>query len=194
MMKNRVTSVIPAAVLFARLRAQRSLISMLPYEQPPASPYREWLAQQQNAVADREIGGWVLLPDFLWLVHDTHKGAAAAEEIAWFITETGLPSDCEGHIPCYTDIMNSVAGEFLRRYPRGVHASEAVAGVHSSIARFIETLSEPYAKDFLNPNSPADCDHLKRGLRPLRQAIANSNADTRAAALNVIDSLARRCP
>ena len=176
------------------LRIQRSLIAMLPFEGPPVSPYREWLAQQKNAVADREIGGWVLLPEFLWHVHDRHKSTEAAEELAWFITETGLPSDCEGHIPCYTRVMNSVAGEFLRRYPRGVHASEAVAGVQSSIAQLIETLSEPYAKDFLDPSSSADCEQLKQSVRPLRQAIAGSNANNRVATLTVIDTLLKRCP
>ncbi len=175
------------------LRVVRSLIPMLPFERPPVSPYREWLAVHHAVVVHSEIGGWHVLSDFLWTVHDRHKSAQAAEEIAWFIVDTGMPSDCEGSIPCYASIMNAVPGEFLRRYPRGVHTAEAVAGIHSSIARLIETLSEPHAQDFLNPNSPADCDRLNDGLRPLRQAIANSNADSRAAALNAIDALLERC-
>lgn len=85
--------------------------------------------------------------------------------------------------------MNAIAGEFLRRYPRGVRAAEAVTEVQSSIVRLIESLSEPHAKDFLDSNSPADCDSVKEGLRPLRLAIANSNASSRVATLNVIDSL-----
>lgn len=175
------------------LRAESSLLTMLPFEQPPVSPYREWLAEHQNVVRRSEIGGWVLLAEFLWRVHDRHKDARAAEEIAWFIAETGMPSDCEGYIPCYTDVMNSVAGEFLRRYPRGVHAPEAVAGVHMSIAQAIESLSEPHAKDFLDSNSSTDCERLNQGLRPLRQAVANSNTDSRAATLNTIDRLLARC-
>ena len=176
------------------LRAQRSLISMLPFERPPVSPYREWLAQQQDAVRHGEIGGWVLLSEFMWRVHDAHKGAQAAEAIAWFIVDTGVPSDCEGYIPCYTNVMNSVVGEFLRRYPRGVHASEAVAGVHSSIVQFVESLSEPYAKDFLNADSSSDCENLKGSLGPLRRAIADSNGESRDATLKAIDGLLGRCP
>lgn len=176
------------------LRVVRSLIPMLPFERPPGAPFREWLAAHQHVVRHSEIGGWVLLSDFLWRVHDKYKGALGAEEIAWFIVDTGMPSDCEGSIPCYTDIMNSVSGEFLRRYPRGVHTSEAVAGIHSSIVRAIETLSEPHARDFLNPNSPADCDRLNDGLRPLREAIANSNATSRLPTLDAIDRLLARCP
>jgi hypothetical protein len=153
------------------------------------------LAQHQNVVVFTEIGGqWVVLPEVLWRVHDTHKSAEGAEAIAWFIVEAGVPSDCEGYIPCYTDIMNSLAGEFLRRHPRGLRASEAVAGVHSSLVQAVESLSEPYAKDFLDSDSPRDCENLKRGLQPLRQVIANSNADSRAETLKVIDSLLARCP
>ena len=180
------------ALLF--LRAQRSLIAMLPFERPPASPYREWLAQDQNVVVHREIGGWVVPSEFLWRVHDTHKGAGTAESIAWFIVETGMPSDCEGYIPCYMGVMNAVNGEFLRRYPRGVHASDAVAGVHSTVTHALESLSEPFAKDFLDSSSSRDCEDLKHGLQPLRQAIANSNAESRAATLKAIDNLLGRCP
>ena len=169
------------------LRAQRSLLALIPFEGPPVSPYREWLAQHQNVVVHDEFGGqWVLLSEALWRVHDAHRSAQAAEAIAWFIVETGVPSDCEGHIPCYTDIMNSLSGEFLRRHPRGLHASEAVAEVHSSLVQAVESLSEPYARDFLDSDSSRECEHLKQGLQPLRQAIANSNADARAATLQVI--------
>jgi hypothetical protein len=177
------------------LRAQRSLLTMIPFERPPVSPYREWLAQHQDVVVYSEIGGqWVVLPKVLWRVHDAYKSAEAAEAVAWFIVETGVPSDCEGHIPCYTDIMNSVSGEFLRRHPRGLHASEAVAEVHNSLVQAVESLSGPYAKDHLDSASSRDCANLKQGLQPLRQAIANSNADSRAATLKVIDSLLARCP
>jgi hypothetical protein len=167
---------------------------MLPFERPLVSPYREWLAQHENIVVHSEIGGWVVLSEFLWRVHDAHKAAQAAEAIAWFIVETGVPSDCEGYIPCYTGIMNSVSGEFLRRYPRGIHASEAVADVHTSLVQAVESLSGRYAKDFLDPDSLRDCHNLKQGLQPLRRAIANSNADSRAATLKVLDSLLERCP
>jgi hypothetical protein len=49
----------------------------------------------------------------------------------------------------------------------------------------------PDAKRYLNPAS--DCGDLKSGLVPLRQAVANSNADRRAAAVSVIDELLARC-
>jgi hypothetical protein len=45
------------------LRAQRSLLTMVPFERPPVSPYREWLVQHQDVVVYSEIGGqWVVLP------------------------------------------------------------------------------------------------------------------------------------
>jgi len=135
------------------LRAQRSLIAMLPFERPPVSPYRDWLARHQDVVVHSEFGGWFLLPEFLWRVHDSHKAAPAADSLAWFIVETGVPSDCEGYIPCYARIMNSGSGEYLRRYPRGAHASEAVANLHTSLVHAVESLSEPHAKDFLDSGS-----------------------------------------
>jgi hypothetical protein len=174
------------------LRAMRSLLETIPFGGSNEQPYRDWLAQHEKVVVYSEPAGqWLLFPDVVWRVHDAHTSAQAAEAIAWFAVENGYPGECEGYIPCYANIMNWLDGEYLRRHSRGAHASEAVQQVHISLTEAVKRLSEADAKRYLNPAT--DCGDLKAGLDPLRQAINNSNANRRSAAVDVIDELLARC-
>ena len=174
------------------LRAVRSLLASVPVGNSDQQPYRDWLARHETVVAYSEPAGqWLLIPDVVWRVHDAHKSAESAEEIAWFAVENGYPGECEGYIPCYANIMNWLDGEYLRRHPRGRHGSEAVAQVHSSLVEAVKRLSGRFAADYLNPST--DGGDLKAGLEPLRQAILASNADRRSQAVGVIDELLARC-
>lgn len=68
------------------LRALRSLLTLIPFERPTVSPYREWLEQHQDRVVYSEIGAqWIVLPEVLWRVHDAHKSTQTAEAIAWHV-------------------------------------------------------------------------------------------------------------
>lgn len=174
------------------LRAVRWVLATITSGPSPEEPYRDWLGRHQKVVVYSEPAGqWLLIPEVIWKVHDAHRSAASAEAIAWFAIENGYPGECEGYIPCYANIMNWLDGEYLRRHPRGPHASESVERVHSSLSESVKRLSEPDAKSYLNPST--DCGDLKSGLVPLREAIDKSNAERRAAVVSVIDVLLERC-
>jgi hypothetical protein len=87
--------------------------------------------------------------------------------------------------------MNWLVGEYLRRHPRGRHASEAVAQVHSGLAQAVKLLAGKSPESYLNPRT--DCGDLKAGLVPLRAAISASSAARGAEAVGVIDELLARC-
>ena len=176
------------------LRGVRSLLATISSSSGPSAgePYRDWLARHENVVIYSEPAGqWLVTPEVIWKIHDTHRSAASSEAIAWFAVENGYPGECEGYIPCYANVMNWLDGEYLRRHPNGAHASEIIDQVHSSLSESVKRLSEPDAKRYLNPAS--DCGDLTSGLVPLRQAIDKSSAERRVAAINVIDVLLQRC-
>lgn len=125
-------------------------------------------------------------------VDDAHRSASTADDIGWFAVTNGYPGECEGYVPCYANILNWRDGEYLRRHPRGRHASEAVALVRSSLGEALKLLSQPSATEFLNPAT--DCGDLKAGLEPLRQAVAGSNGEDRTETVGVIDRLLSYCP
>src|SRR5687768_14517027 len=145
------------------LRGMRSLLATLPFGGSDDERYRAWLERHETVVLYSEPAGqWLVLPAPVWRIHDAHKSTRAAEAIAWFAVENGYPGECEGYVPCYANIMNWLDGEYLRRHPRGGHASEAVEQVHSSLVESVKRLAGKDAESYLNPRT--DCGDLKAGL------------------------------
>jgi hypothetical protein len=174
------------------LRSVRSLLATIPFDTGPDARHREWLERHESVVVYSEPAGqWLIVPGVVWRVHDAQKSTPSAEAIAWFAVENGYPGECEGYIPCYANILNWLDGEYLRRHPRGAHASEAVAQVQASLAQAVKLLAGTSPEDSLNPRT--DCGDLKAGLVPLRAAISASNAARRSETVGVIDELLARC-
>jgi hypothetical protein len=173
------------------LRTVRALLSPIPFDPSNEARQREWAERHETVVYSEPAGQWLIVPDVVWRVHDAHKSTQSAEAIAWFAVENGYPGECEGYIPCYANVMNWLDGEYLRRHPRGAHASDAVEQVHAGLSESVKRLAGPSPEDYLNPRT--DCGDLKAGLVPLRAAVAASNTVRRSETLGVIDELLGRC-
>jgi hypothetical protein len=174
------------------LRSLRWLLASIPYRAAEQEPYRGWFTGHEMLVIYSDPAGeWLVTPDAVWRVHDAHRSAASADEIAWFAVVNGYPGECEGYVPCYANILNWLHGEYLRRHPGGRHASEAVEQIRESLDSSIQNLSGPATTDFLNPDT--DCGDLKAGLEPLRRAILNSKGDRRADAIALLNQLMAKC-
>jgi hypothetical protein len=171
----------------------RALLASIGFASSDDERFRDWLQRHEAVVMYSEPAGqWLIIPDVLWRVHAAHKSTPSAEAIAWLAVENGYPGECEGYIPCYANIMNWLDGEYLRRHPRGAHASDAVAQVYSSLAEALKRLSTDASPlRYLDPAT--DCGDLKSGLVPLRAAVVASNATQRKEAVGVIDELLVRC-
>lgn len=175
------------------LRSMRVLLASIGLASSDDERFRDWLQRHEAVVIYSEpVGQWLIIPDVVWRIHAAHKSTPSAEAIAWLAVENGYPGECEGYIPCYANIMNWLDGEYLRRHPRGAHASDAVAQVHSSLAEALKRLSTDASPlRYLDPAT--DCGDLKSGLVPLRAAVLASNAAQRNEAVGVIDALLARC-
>jgi hypothetical protein len=175
------------------LRSLRWLLTSVPITAIEKPPYRDWLAQHETLVIYSDPAGqWLVVPELVWKVHDAHRSAANADEIAWFAVENGYPGECEGYVPCQANTLNWLHGEYLRRHPHGRHASEAVEQVRWGLNEALKHLSSDSEKRFLNPAT--DCGDLKAGLEPLRGAVLKSSVKERGEAIAVIDRLMAYCP
>lgn len=175
------------------LRSMRALLASIGLASSDDERFRDWLQRNETVVIYSEPAGqWLIVPELVWRVHAAHKSTPSAEAIAWLAVENGYPGECEGYIPCYANIMNWLDGEYLRRHPRGAHASDAVAQVHSSLAEALKRLSTDASPlRYLDPAT--DCGDLKSGLVPLRAAVLASNAPQRKETVGVVDDLLAKC-
>lgn len=142
-------------------------------------PYATWLGARQREVVYNEPGGqWQVAPEPAWTLHDRYRHTASADQLAWEIVENGLPGECEGYPPCYLAGFGLLHGRYLREYPGGVHAAQAVTEVHESLDQIERLLSGPDGSDFFDPAT--DCADLIKAAEPLNTVLAAAKVETTA--------------
>jgi hypothetical protein len=176
------------------LRGVKWMLAGIPLSERGGEPHDPWMEQHRELIVYSEPAGeWLIVPDVIWKMHDQYRDALVAEDIAWLAVENGLPGECEGYVPCYAHGMNTLDGEYLRRYPRGAHVPEIIERVKGTLEQSVRLMSAPDGKQFLNPAT--DCGDLKEPLIALRAAVAGSPANPdRDQALTLADKVLRMCP
>jgi len=174
------------------LRALGSVLKAIPIERA-TGPYEQWLKTHEDLIVYSEPSGeWLIRHDLIADLHKQFANRPVAEELAWFAATNGLPGECEGYVPCYASILNTLYGEYLQRYPRGAHRDQALAGINETLLIVVDDLlKRPDRADFLSV--PQDCGDLLASLRPLRAAVAGANA-AKTETMGLIDQLVAHCP
>jgi hypothetical protein len=175
------------------LRGVKWMLAGIPLAER-GQPRYDWIEQHDELVVYSEPAGeWLIVPDVIWKIHDQHREAAVADDIAWLAVQNGLPGECEGYVPCDAQGMNTLDGEYLRRYPAGVHVPEIVQRVKGTLEQSLRLIAEPDGRQFLNPAT--DCGDLREPLIALRGAVARSSASPdRDHALVLADRILQMCP
>jgi hypothetical protein len=175
------------------LRGVRWLLAAVPMHEAERPPYRDWLAANDRLTQYSEPAGeWLIVPNVIWRVHDRHRTSGSAEAIAWLATENGLPSECEGYVPCYAYSLDILYGEYLRRHPKGVHAPQAAQAIRESLDQSLDLLSAPIGDELLD--RARDCGELAERLDILRSALLASSGGERDLALASVGALRATCP
>jgi hypothetical protein len=89
-----------------------------------------------------EAQGPRLKRDAMWALVDEAKGTPIADDAAWMAVQHGHDFECEGYAPCVIGWLDKVECEYLRRFPEGAHAKEAVNAIEKTLkgAEGIENL------------------------------------------------------
>lgn len=175
------------------LRALRGVLEAIPVERA-TGPHEEWLKTHEDLLAYSEPAGeWLIRHDLIADLHKRFANRPAADEIAWFAATNGLPGECEGYVPCYASILNTLDGEYLRQHPRGAHRTQAFERLNETLRIVVDDLLKRPANrsDFLSV--PQDCGDLLASLRPLRAAVAGANG-AQTETMGLIDRLIAHCP
>jgi hypothetical protein len=191
--RGRATGEPAARLALLWLRSVKWMLASIPLAQRDGEPHQEWIGQHPQLVVYSEPAGeWLIFPDVIWKLHDQYRDAAVAEEIAWLAVQNGLPGECEGYVPCYAQGMNTLDGEYLRRYPKGAHVALIVERVKGTLEQAIRLTSEPDGQQFLSPAT--DCGDLKEPLTALRTAVAASPASAdRDQTVTLADEILQIC-
>ncbi|MCA1634499.1 MAG: SH3 domain-containing protein [Acidobacteria bacterium] len=173
-----------------RLLALHKALAVVPIEKQSESPYQAWVKKYAPQIVYSEPAGqWFVRSELFWDLQKKYGDLPLGERIAWEASQIPLPGECEGYLPCYMYLYTVTEGRYLKLYPRGAHAGEALGQIADSLAGIVKSMS--------SPESPyevpaADRAEFGRTVALLRSQLGGPPHPKRALALKHLDALARR--
>ncbi|HWS89732.1 MAG TPA: SH3 domain-containing protein [Pyrinomonadaceae bacterium] len=181
-----------AELELARLVALARSLAAMPPEGMNNPPYKSWTDERdQEIVYSEPAGEWYVSSKALWDLQRKYRDLPVAERIAWEASQTPLPGECEGYLPCYIYKEGETNGRYLKLYPRGAHADRALSKLAESLG---------YIDEDLRGGNPAyevpreDRANFRRSLAQLRAQLALVPAAKKARVLGQLGRIARRFP
>jgi hypothetical protein len=178
-----------AQIEYSRLRAINAAANAIPARAGGREPYGAWLSKRKSDVVfDDPSGRWMLSSLTVWDSHTRFASTSISDELAWLAVTTGLPGECEGHLPCYFAARNKLQGEYLRRRAFGRHAAEAVATIRSTAETITPQSAGTWAFDRKH-----DCKALVEAVDALTAAVTGTRAEGREQAIASLGMVRKIC-
>ncbi|HKG13721.1 MAG TPA: SH3 domain-containing protein [Pyrinomonadaceae bacterium] len=182
-----------AELEFARLRALARSLTFLTAGEQSEGPYKQWAAEHESEIAYSEPSGeWYVRADLLWDLQAKYKDLAMAERIAWEAAQTPLPGECEGDVTCNMYYLSVTNGRYVKLYPRGAHAAEALKGLEEMVNAVVADSRSANRVYEVPPGSDAEFKKLLATLRSQLTPAATPAAARVLKQLNVIARLSSR--
>jgi hypothetical protein len=178
-----------AELELARLVALGRTLAAIPFEGLQQPPYKSWTEEREKEVVYSEPAGrWYVRADLLWDLQRKYRDLPVAERAAWEAARTPLPGECEGYLPCHLRYQTWTSGRYLRLYPRGPHAEEALADIAELLGQVAEDMR---GKNPVFEVAPAARRELREALAELRAQVAAAASPKRAPLLAQLERIAR---
>ncbi len=132
-----------AELELARLVALARSLAAVPLEQLNGPPYKSWTDEREKEIVYSEPAGqWYVNSNVFWSLQTRYRDLPIAERIAWEASQTPLPGECEGYLPCYIYKETETSGRYLKLYPRGAHADAALSKLAESLGYIVDSFRE----------------------------------------------------
>jgi len=99
-----------------------------------SKPYKNWLKEHQSYIlSDESVGVFLLDPAVFWRLHDKYYPLPIAEKMAWTGVENAVASEMGNYLTAILDYLNESLVKYLKIYPKGIYAEEALNRIADSI-------------------------------------------------------------
>lgn len=176
---------------FKRLIALAAALDAIPLEKSDQKIYKDFAqANESEIVYSDPAGQYFVIAGKLWDLRDKYAGNPIAEDIAWKASQTSLPGECEGYVPCHLYSTRETDGKYLELYPNGKHSKEAL----ESMAEYLGYIAEQADKNseetgYYITNDPEDRANLEKSVSELRQIVSKSSNSLKTKIIGYLDKI-----
>ncbi|MEZ0311191.1 MAG: hypothetical protein ACAI38_05430 [Myxococcota bacterium] len=118
-----------AELVLARAIALGRAAEMVERSDKLGEPYKGFM-QRYGGQLDWDPDGYAVRAGDMWAAEEKYRGEPAAEALAWTAAAySAVPKICGREIACAVARSRAYWGEYLARYPNGVHAQEAMDAI-----------------------------------------------------------------
>ena len=174
-----------------RLLALHAAVYEIPLDKLETDPYKSFVnANTINLVYGEPQGMWMVRSERLWSLSKKYQALPIGETIAWEAAINSLPGECEGFLTCYLFLMVQTEGEYLKRFPKGAHANQAL----KNFAEMLEPIAADSVKKevYETPTTVAERADLQKSVAELRRIISLTASPGKAAALKHLRTISER--
>jgi hypothetical protein len=176
-----------------KLQALAKSLENIPFDNKSQSLYSDWTKTHDAKIVYSEPAGqWFVRAELFWNLSARYRALPIAERIAWAAAETPLPGECEGYMPCYIYLSRITLGEYLKRYPQGDRAEEALRELSESLAPIVADLSEQ--KVYVPPQDEAERKEMRKNVAELRAILQKCDGPVQQIALNQLNQISKTYP
>lgn len=137
------TAEVRAELEFLRLLSLRQAASFIVSEQQQKRQHKDFLKRYQSFLAyDESLSRWIVSSKFFWKLSEKYKQLPIAEKIAWEAAQNPVIGDCKEYIVCHLYRLRVTKAEYLRIYPNGDRAKDALKGIGETLESMIASGSE----------------------------------------------------
>jgi hypothetical protein len=170
----------------ARLLAMKQAGEAIPIDKQEQAPYKAWLkANESSLVYSEPSATWLVKSDLFWNLQKKYVALPIADQIAWEGAKNYLPGECEGYVPCHLGALNLMDGKYLKLYPKGAHAKEALASIIETLEGLTESLKSGEKPD------ATDRKEANKTIVELQAAISKTTDTKKAKALQLLNQFAQ---
>ena len=178
-----------AELEFVRLRALANSIKFLSAGEQQTETLKQWAAAHDSEIVYSEPSGeWYVRAELLWDLQARYKDLPLAERIAWEAASTPLPGECEGDVTCNLYYLSETGGRYIKLYPRGPHAGEALKSLEETVNAVVEDSRSANHMYEVPPSTDAD---FTKTLAALRAQLSPPATPQAARVLKQLDEIAR---
>lgn len=183
-----------ATLEFYKLQALAKALEKMPFDKLNQAPYKTFTDKQNAKIVYSEPSGqWLVRAELFWDLSKRYRALPIADEIAWAAANTFLPGEGEGYLPIYIYLTRVTHGEYLKLYPNGRYAREALQQITEYLAPIVDDLSQKQV--YTGPADASERAEMNKHLSELHSIVSKTtDSATKSKVLNQVEQISKAFP